>query len=103
MSEYAKTWTTKISPGILERSGGRCECTDECGHHKHRCTELNGQKAKYAQGKIILTAAHLNHKKAPNTDDNLKAMCQACHLRFDAKFNAQRAIRTLRQKAKLLG
>ncbi|MCI0532530.1 MAG: hypothetical protein L0Y74_11405 [candidate division Zixibacteria bacterium] len=55
---------------------------------------MNGRPAKYANGKIVLTVAHLGipkadgvqgnpHDKLDCRDENLKAMCQRCHLRYD--------------------
>jgi len=37
--------------------------------------------------KVILTIAHLDHDETNHevTDDRLKALCQACHCRYDAK------------------
>jgi len=37
--------------------------------------------------KVVLTVAHLDHDETNHqvTDDRLKAMCQLCHLRYDAK------------------
>ena len=37
--------------------------------------------------KVILTIAHLDHDEENHnvTDDRLMAMCQLCHLRYDAK------------------
>lgn len=37
--------------------------------------------------KVILTIAHLDHDETNHdvTDDRLMAMCQLCHLRYDAK------------------
>ena len=37
--------------------------------------------------KVILTIAHLDHDETNHnvTDDRLKAACQLCHLRYDAK------------------
>jgi len=39
--------------------------------------------------KIVLTIAHLDHDPRNNDDDNLKALCQRCHLRYDAKHHAE--------------
>jgi hypothetical protein len=39
---------------------------------------------------VILTVAHLDHDVANNELDNLKALCQGCHLGHDRKDNAQR-------------
>lgn len=33
--------------------------------------------------KIILTVAHLNHTPGDDREDNLAALCQYCHLRYD--------------------
>ena len=40
--------------------------------------------------KIVLTVAHLDHDVTNNNNDNLKLMCQRCHLRYDAKHKAQK-------------
>lgn len=32
---------------------------------------------------IVLTVAHLNHVSGDDRDENLKAMCQWCHLEYD--------------------
>lgn len=81
---YPPDWPA-ISKRIRERSGGRCECHGECCLHRgRRCTELNGQPAVYARGVIVLTVAHLDHVAEHCDDDNLRAMCQRCHLAYDA-------------------
>lgn len=91
-ARYPKNWK-EISLRIRARSGGQCECEGECGLHREhpgprRCTEQNGTAAKWAKGKIVLTVAHLNHKPEECEDSNLKAMCQRCHLRYDAEHHA---------------
>lgn len=35
--------------------------------------------------KVILTIAHLDHDITNNDYSNLRALCQQCHLRYDAK------------------
>jgi hypothetical protein len=44
--------------------------------------------------KVILTIAHLDHDETNHdvTDERLMAMCQICHLRYDAKEKYRRAI-----------
>src|SRR5690606_29576871 len=44
--------------------------------------------------KVILTIAHLDHDETNHnvSDDRLMAMCQLCHLRYDAKEKYRRAI-----------
>ena len=90
-SKYPKDWKI-ISGQIRERSGGRCECEGECGLHNgqdmfepvgHRCVERHGEDAKFANGMVVLTVAHMNHQPMDCRPENLKAMCQRCHLRYD--------------------
>jgi hypothetical protein len=59
--------------------------------HPRRCMEQEGKPAKWAKGKIVLTVAHLNAAGGPcscaplcSNADHVKAMCQRCHLRYDA-------------------
>lgn len=101
-SKYPKDWK-QISLRIRERSEGQCECEGECGLHRttggpRRCRELNTAPARFAKGKVILTVAHLDHDTNNNADSNLKAMCQRCHLRYDAAFHAQNAAKTREAK-----
>jgi hypothetical protein len=80
---YPHNWRAIIR-AIRIRALDRCECVGECGlHHERRCEERNGQPAKWAKGKVILTVAHLNHTPSDCRDSNLKALCQRCHLRYD--------------------
>ena len=99
--KYPKNWKD-ISLAIRGRSGGRCECHGECGLHRttggpRRCVERNGEPAKWAKGKVVLTVAHLNHTPEDCRDENLKAMCQRCHLRYDLKHHQQNAYQTRRK------
>lgn len=49
--------------------------------------------------RIVLTIAHLDHTPENCADENLKALCQRCHLRYDAKHHTQNAARTRRGKS----
>ena len=83
---------------IRERSGNQCECAGECGlHPDHRCEEKNGHFAIWAKGRIVLTVAHLNHTPEDCRDENLKAMCQRCHLRYDHDHHQRNARETRRR------
>lgn len=81
---YPPEWK-EISRRIrFERAVGQCECSGQCGLHRgRRCGERNGEPAKWANGKIVLTVAHLDHTPENCEDGNLLAMCQRCHLRYD--------------------
>lgn len=87
--QYPENWAD-ISLSIRDRAKDQCECTGECALHRgNRCTETDLSDAKYAQGKVILTVAHLNHCKSDCRPENLKAMCNTCHLRYDLNLHAR--------------
>ena len=101
-ARYPKDWKT-ISQRIKARSGGRCECIGECGLHQpnplpRRCIERQDTPAKWAKGRIVLTTAHLDHQPENCSDDNLRAMCQRCHLRYDQATHQANAAKTRRAK-----
>lgn len=102
-ARYPKNWK-EISLRIRERSGGRCECSGECGLHRttggpRRCEERHGLAAKWANGKVILTVAHLDHMPENCEPENLKAMCQRCHLRYDIDHHKKTARATRERKS----
>lgn len=52
--------------------------------------------------KIVLTVAHLDHQPEHNERANLRALCQLCHLRWDAKHHAHtRAVSRLKESGQL--
>lgn len=63
-----------------------------------RCSELDGQTALWARGRIILTIAHLDHDPANREPSNLRAMCQRCHNRYDRDHRIATAARTRRER-----
>lgn len=91
---YPKDWKA-ISARIKERAGQQCECWGECGHERHstayRCPELQKTPAARFRGLVILTVAHLDHTPENCADENLKAMCQLCHLSYDKSVHAANA------------
>jgi hypothetical protein len=97
-ARYPKDWKA-ISARIRERAQDRCECVSECGLHPWgRCVEKQGRKAFFANGKIVLTVAHLDHTPENCGDANLKAMCQRCHLRYDREHHAETSRKTREAK-----
>jgi hypothetical protein len=98
-ARYPKDWKA-ISQRIKDRAQGRCECVEECGLHPWgRCVERDRHKAFFAKGKIIFTVAHLDHQPENCADENLKAMCQRCHLRYDRHHHAETARETRARKS----
>lgn len=48
---------------------------------------------------VVLTIAHLNHLAGDDRDDNLRALCQRCHLAYDQGWHLAQARRTRAAKA----
>jgi 5-methylcytosine-specific restriction endonuclease McrA len=88
---YPANWK-EISLRIRERSGGKCEF----------CGALNYQPHPITGSKVILTVAHLDHNPQNCADENLKALCQKCHLTYDAKHHAENARKTRDKKYGIL-
>lgn len=116
---YPHNWKSEIVPTVLERAKNCCEdcglvngsdvfgvkmwIKDSSGRYKLRsiwfrderdakreCTMFVVRKIR-----VVLTIAHLDHDET-NHDvaiDRLKALCQCCHLRYDAneKYRRQMA------------
>ena len=49
--------------------------------------------------RVVLTTAHLDHTPENCDEANLAAMCQRCHLAYDAKQHAANASHTRALKA----
>lgn len=97
---YPKDWA-EISKRIrFERAGGRCEQVVQRVHPVTmaplppiRCEAINGEPHPITGSKVVLTVAHLNHTPEDCRDENLKAMCQRCHLTLDAKLHHTNRVR----------
>ena len=98
-ARYPKDWKAISQRIRFDRAGGRCECEGECGiDHEGRCTAEHGKPNPMTGANVILTTAHLDHTPESCGDDNLKAMCQRCHLRYDRHHHAVNAQATRRRK-----
>lgn len=89
-ARYPKDWSN-ISMAIKDRAEWRCECKGECGRDTHigRCPNRHNRVAYGTSSIVILTTAHLNHTPEDCRPENLKAMCQGCHLHYDREYHAQ--------------
>lgn len=120
---YPADWPA-IRERILLRAGHRCEQCKVANHSivargdgRHAGTYMNddaevfdaitgeplGQCRMSEYGvknmvEIVLTIAHLDHTPEHCTDDNLKALCQRCHLAYDAKHHTASAAVTRRAR-----
>ena len=94
-ARYPENWPG-ISKAIKDRAGWRCECEGECGRPgcAGRCPNRHGRPSVGTGSVVVLTAAHLNHTPEDCRPENLKAMCQGCHLRYDREHHAQTRAQT---------
>ena len=78
---YPSDWNAISKRIRFERAGNRCEFCGAVNHQPHPVTG----------GMVTLTVAHMDHNPANCADDNLKALCNSCHIRYDAKLHAKHA------------
>jgi 5-methylcytosine-specific restriction endonuclease McrA len=104
---YPKDWK-QIRSCILERAKHACE---QCGVPNHAWRDNNtglhtfdpmlaeslALVDKHSVTYIVLTVAHLNHQPEDCRPENLKAMCQRCHLRYDHQHHMTNAAATRRK------
>jgi hypothetical protein len=104
---YPSNWWTEIRPDILKRANNHCEwCGFENAQIVHRskkekkiywfASEKESTAAEYmtylGAVKVVLTVAHLDHDETNLNIDygRLAALCQRCHLRYDARERGRR-------------
>ena len=73
-SKYPTDWESISQRIRFDRAKGRCE----------KCGSEYGEPNPETGSVVVLTVAHLNHEPSDCRDENLMAMCQACHIRYDA-------------------
>lgn len=96
-ARYPSDWKV-ISAAIRDRAGNRCECLGECGRgtHEGRCPNVQHGEAYGTGSRVVLTTAHLDHTPENCGPENLKSMCQGCHLHYDRHHHAETRYRTKR-------
>lgn len=76
---YPADWA-QISKRIREqRAQNKCEF---CGAENHQPHPQTGSL-------VVLTVAHMNHTPEDCREENLKALCQLCHNKYDAPNRAK--------------
>lgn len=122
-SRYPLNWKTEIVPAVLKRAGNCCEfcglengrevyaismtVKDE-GRYKHRRMWFRDERDAKRESitgivdtvKIVLTIAHLDHDEENHAvkPDRLAALCQMCHLRYDAAEKYRRRLESWKVK-----
>ncbi|WP_280245543.1 hypothetical protein [Nocardia abscessus] len=101
-TRYPADWPDISQRIRFGRAGGRCECLGECGRPRDhldndgRCRNHHDAPAYGTGSTVVLTTAHLDHTPEHCDDDNLRAMCQGCHLHYDRDHHARTAAATRR-------
>lgn len=94
---YPPDWPAVSKRIRFGRAGGRCECAGECGTgHRRRCDARHGLAHPVTGSAVVLTTAHLDQQPENCQDANLRAMCQRCHLAYDAVQHAASSALTRR-------
>ncbi|MDR1265956.1 MAG: hypothetical protein LBK42_10465 [Propionibacteriaceae bacterium] len=87
---YPRDWKAIAAAIKVDRAGLRCECSGECGRgHQSRCPNRHANPAIDTGSLVVLTVAHLNHTPEDCRPENLRAMCQGCHLHYDRDHHAE--------------
>jgi len=73
LGRYPRDWAAISRRIRFERAGGRCEW----------CGAAHGQPHPVTGSVVVLTVAHLNHTPEDCREENLAALCQRCHNRYD--------------------
>jgi hypothetical protein len=88
--DYPDNWRSEIVPAIRRRSGNCCEGSPAYP----ACRAVNEKPHPVTGSRVVLTVAHMDHDHTnnnyhpTNTDDpdnNLRHLCQRCHLQHDIK------------------
>lgn len=77
-ARYPDDWAA-ISRRIRDEAGWRCQWCDAAYGEPHPVTG----------SKVVLSVAHLNHLPEDCRRNNLAALCQRCHLRYDMRIHVR--------------
>ncbi|MGF1566872.1 MAG: HNH endonuclease [Nodosilinea sp.] len=92
-ARYPANWPA-IALGVKRQADWCCQqCGRRCQRPDESLEQLRSRIGKAKPRQYLLTVAHLDQIPANCDDDNLKALCTVCHLRYDRQFRAkQRAL-----------
>ncbi len=85
---YPPDWA-EISLQTRMAAGWKCQGSPLFPH----CRAENGKPHPDTGSIVVLTVAHLDQTPEHCAPDNLRAMCQRCHLNHDREQHAQNRIR----------
>jgi len=70
--KYGTDWK-ELSADVIEKAGGKCEL----------CPAVQGKPHWKTGSKVVLSVHHIDGNRKNNSNGNLIALCQRCHLRLD--------------------
>jgi hypothetical protein len=91
---HSKEWKL-FRAEIIQRAGNRCEGTPQFPD----CRADNGQSHPDTGSKVVLTIAHMDWDESHADPERCSALCQRCHLTWDAPQHAKNAAETRRKKS----
>ena len=91
---YPKDWP-EISRRVRARANWQCEGSPAYPD----CRAWNGDPHPVTGSVVVLTVAHLDRTPENCSDENLRAMCQRCHLTYDRDQHEQNKIRDRHEEA----
>lgn len=102
--KYPTNWHSEIRPSILARAKNCCEF---CGVPNYSRLFVKRKKAgvviEIGTSRVVLTIAHLDHDITNNAPENLRALCQRCHLKYDQAHHAESRKRNRQRKVEQAG
>lgn len=98
-SRYPDNWK-EIRENVLRRAGNKCEFCGVVNHsYKEKLVSDRHGGMELKQVRIVLTIAHLDNVPEHCDMDNLRALCQKCHLNYDKEYHMKNAKHTRALKA----
>lgn len=76
--KYPRDWAD-IRRAILERADYKCEGSPAFPG----CRAEDGYEHPVTGSRVVITIAHMDHGLDDHSPENLRALCQRCHLRHD--------------------
>lgn len=92
-ARYPANWR-EISTRIKQRASMKCESMPG----QPPCGAAHGARHPITGAVVVLTVAHIDHQPENCADENLRAVCQRCHNRYDQKHRQRNAAGTRRAK-----
>ena len=91
---HSKEWKA-FRASLIDRAGNCCEGTPQYPD----CRAENGKPHPLTGSKVVLSIAHMDHDESHADPQRCRALCQRCHLSWDAPYHAKNSAKTRRSKS----